>query len=77
MRLIILLIAVVLVGLLVVRQLDSPDAEPVATQANGDKGPPRVPSKPGEVPEFEEDMNRYMDEAHEERRQRLERETRQ
>lgn len=62
MKLILLLAAVLVVGLLVTQQLNK-DMEAHSEQAvqMGTDKPPKVPTIPGDVPKFEEDMKKFME----------------
>ncbi|WP_417517357.1 hypothetical protein [Marinobacter sp.] len=62
MKLILLLAAVLVVGLLVTQQLNK------GKEANGEQAaemgankPPKVPTNPGDVPKFEDDMKKFME----------------
>lgn len=62
MKLILLLAAMLVVGLLVTQQLNKgkeANAEQAGEMEAGD--PPKVPMNPGDVPKFEEDMNKFME----------------
>ncbi|MCC4283173.1 hypothetical protein LL273_05520 [Marinobacter salarius] len=62
MKLIFLLAAVLVVGLLVAQQLNKgkeANAEQAAEMGTGK--PPKVPTNPGDVPKFEEDMKKFME----------------
>ncbi|MGK0524136.1 MAG: hypothetical protein ACI92N_001775 [Pseudomonadales bacterium] len=62
MKLILLLAAVLVVGLLVTQQLNKgkeAHAEQAAEMGTGK--PPKVPTNPGDVPKFEEDMKKFME----------------
>lgn len=62
MKLIFLLAAVLVAGLLVTQQLNKgkeSNAEQ-ASEMRTDK-PPKVPTNPGDVPKFEEDMKKFME----------------
>lgn len=62
MKLILLLAAVLVVGLLVTQQLNKgkeANAEQAAQMGTGK--PPKVPTNPGDVPKFEEDMKKFME----------------
>lgn len=62
MKLIFVLAAVLVVGLLVTQQLNKgkeANAEQVAEIGTGK--PPKVPTNPGDVPKFEEDMKKFME----------------
>lgn len=72
MRMIVILLALLVVGLLVYQQLGGlPDRsiDPVG----GETGPevPRVPQRPQDLPAFEQQMQQFMQDSAEERRQRL------
>lgn len=72
MKLILLLAALLIVGLLVNQQLNqgtAADAERAA-EASGGSQVPEVPTKPEDVPQFEKDMNSFMeDEAAKQQKQ--------
>lgn len=72
MRMLILVIAAAIVGLLAARQLTGPPAAPTSTDA----GTPAVPERPQDVEGFERDMDRFMDESAAARRDALEQQTR-
>ncbi|MDO6822908.1 hypothetical protein [Marinobacter sp. 1_MG-2023] len=62
MKLILLLAAVLVVGLLVTQQLNKgkeANAERAA-EMRADNAP-KVPTSPGDVPKFEEDMKKFME----------------
>lgn len=72
MRLIVILLALLIVGLLAYQQLGGlPDRsiEPVGGEA--DAQVPRVPQRPQDLPVFEQQMQQFMQDSAEERRQRL------
>lgn len=62
MKLILLLAAVLVVGLLVTQQLNKgkEDNAEQAAEMGTDK-PPKVPTNPGDVPKFEDDMKKFME----------------
>lgn len=72
MRILIVVIAAAIVGVLAARQLTGPPAAPVSTDA----GTPTVPERPQDVEGFERDMDRFMDESAAARRDALEEQTR-
>ncbi|MFO8154025.1 hypothetical protein [Thioalkalivibrio sp.] len=72
MRMILMLLALLIVGLLVYRQLgglsDRPSAAPDgATESQA----PRVPQRPQDLPAFEQEMQQFMEDSAQERRQQL------
>jgi hypothetical protein len=67
MRLLILLIALAIVGVLVARQLTGPADSP-ARFAEDAAAVPDVPTRPQELDDFEGDMNRFIRESVEARR---------
>lgn len=77
MRLIILLVALAVIGLLVVRQLGPseprPESRKVATEM---PDPPGVPAEVNQVPPFEQQMNDFMQDAARQRREDVDREAR-
>lgn len=62
MKLILLLAVLLVVGLLVTQQLNK-DEGASAEQAleMEDSDPPKVPTNPEDVPKFEKDMNKFME----------------
>lgn len=76
MKLILLLAAVLVVGLLVTQQLNKgkdASAEQAAETAPGK--PPKVPTSPGDVPKFEEDMKKFMEDEAAKHAEKLEQAT--
>ena len=72
MRMIVILLALLMVGLLVYQQLDGlPDRsiDPPGGEAGAEV--PRVPQRPQDLPAFEQQMQQFMQDSAEERRQRL------
>lgn len=72
MKLILLLAALLIVGLLVNQQLNQGTAADAdrASEAYGSSHVPEVPTKPEDVPQFEKDMNTFMeDEAAKQQKQ--------
>jgi hypothetical protein len=72
MRMILILLALLIVGLLVHQQLGGlPDRslEPPGGDAAAEV--PRVPQRPQDLPAFEQQMQQFMQDSAEERRQRL------
>ena len=73
MRFIVLLIALLVIGLLINRQLSKPPAtSPDAVDTNTGVQVPKVPNQVSEVPKFEKDINAFMDDAAAERARQLE-----
>jgi len=73
MRMVALLLALLVVGLLVARQLDggSP-AQVQKPEANSDVAVPAVPVRPQDVPGFERQVEGYVDDLAAERAKQLE-----
>lgn len=64
MRLIMMLLALAVMGLLVARQLKSPSAEVSPAVVEGaSPGVPSVPQRPQDLPRFEQDIQRFVDDA--------------
>lgn len=62
MRLIAVLVTLLIVGLLVQKQLGGGDAEyPDSALENSREGAPRVPTNPGQLPAFEQQINEFVD----------------
>lgn len=72
MRLLIILIVLAIIGVLTARQLEKPAPEP-ATQGQSKDAPPRVPTRPQEVPKFQKDMNQYMEDQGKKQHDRIDR----
>ena len=75
MRLIGLLIALVIVGLLVAKQLRPSGSDTPAPLATMPTGVPQVPQRPDQVPEFKQKMNDFVDQQNAEQKARLEQAT--
>ncbi|MCP5170245.1 MAG: hypothetical protein H6999_10895 [Hahellaceae bacterium] len=75
MRFILILVALLIVGLLVNKQLNPPPA-PELQNAGRELMPPRVPDRPEEVPAFETDLNSYLDDVNEAQRRKIDEQTR-
>lgn len=76
MKLIFLLAAVLIVGLLVSQQLNKgkeANAEPAAEMETGK--PPEIPTNPRDVPKFEEDMNKFMEDEAAKRAEKIDQAT--
>ena len=72
MRMILLLLALLIVGLLVYQQLGGPPDRSIEVPDGGAASQaPRVPQRPQDLPAFEQDMQQFMQDSAEERRQRL------
>ena len=73
MRLVAVLLALLIVGFLVKNQLQGPAAP--AAPAESSPPPvietPRVPTTPGGLPQFEQDVDQFIDAAAEERGRRI------
>lgn len=76
MRLIGLLIALAIIGLLIVRQLEQPAVDDMAHPADTTTPqPPRVPQRAEDVPAFERELEQFTDDARELQQQRLDQAT--
>lgn len=75
MKLIGLLIALAIVGLLVARQQGGPSPEGPKYDAEAPQ-PPRVPTQGRDVPQFERDMDHFMDDSERQQKERIEEMTR-
>lgn len=72
MRMILLLLALLIVGLLVYQQLGGiPDRSIDPPESEAGSQAPRVPQRPEDLPAFEREMQQFMQDSAEERRQRL------
>ncbi|HKJ07892.1 MAG TPA: hypothetical protein VKA76_02275 [Gammaproteobacteria bacterium] len=76
MRLILLLVALVIVGLLVARSIQH-SASPAAAgpQVHSSSGPPQVPTTPQGVPGFKKNINGFVHRTEQQQKQRIQRET--
>lgn len=72
MRLIVTLVSVLIIALLVSRQLQSPPAPETASQATSSNEVPSVPTRPQDVPQFEEDINSFINQAAEDQARQIE-----
>lgn len=74
MKLIVLLAAVLIVGLLFLQQLDNEPSPPENVVDNNPAAPeaPRVPTNPEELKTFENDINQFMDDAAKKRMEQVE-----
>jgi len=72
MRLILVLIALLVVGLLVKHQLTDQPAPVTEIPAIDAPQPPAVPTRPQDVPGFDKDMNQFMDDAEARQKQQIE-----
>lgn len=74
MKLIVLLAAVLIVGLLFLQQLDNEPSPPENAVGNNSAAPeaPRVPTNPEELKTFENDINQFMDDAAKKRMEQVE-----
>ncbi len=76
MRLIILLIALIVIGLLVSNEISNetqPNAESAVGPASSDV--PKIPVQPKDVKQFEKDMNAFMDNKASEQARRIDQAT--
>ncbi len=73
MRMILILVALLIVGLLVSRQLNH-HTLPAPEQVRQDSGvtAPKVPTQVAEVPKFEQDFNTFVEESEANRKRQLE-----
>ncbi|MFO8003412.1 hypothetical protein [Thioalkalivibrio sp.] len=72
MRLILMLAALLIVGLLLYRQIgEVPDRALDVPAADSGAEVPRVPQRPQDLPVFEEQMHEFMQDAGEQRRRQL------
>ncbi len=77
MRMIILLAALAVVGLLVAKQIGPSDAPPASRKvATEMPEPPEVPTTVNEIPPFEAQMNDFMQDAARQRQREMDREAR-
>ena len=72
MRMIVILLALLIVGLLVYQQLGGLPSRTI-DPVDDETGPevPRVPQRPQDLPAFEQQKHQFMQDSAEERRQRL------
>lgn len=77
MRMIFLLAALLIVGLLIYRQLDTPapDGDSDMDEGRGEMQVPRVPTNPEDLPSFEQDINEFMEESAAQRLNQMEQDT--
>lgn len=73
MRMLILLIALAIVGVIVARQLAGP-ADTPDTAVTDETSVPDVPTKPQELDGFERDMSRFVQDSAAARRERIDQE---
>jgi len=62
---IVTLVALLLVGFLVAKQLQSPPTTETAQQTATDNQIPSVPTRPQDVTQFEQDINSFIDQTYE------------
>lgn len=68
MRLVLMLIALLIVGLLVYKQMGSqPPPQSEAAQSASGPDTPAVPSNPNDIQQFRSDMDKYMQQEAEKR----------
>jgi len=76
MKLILLLVALLVVGLLVTQQLNKgEDASAEQAAETGTDEPPKVPTNPADVPKFEQDMSKFMEDEAARQAERMEQAT--
>lgn len=64
MKMISLLLALLIVGYLVLQQINKPATESsTAGNSPTELAPPKVPQRTQDVPKFEQDINQFMDDA--------------
>ncbi len=74
MRLIGLLIALLIVGLLVANQLrDNGMATPSVDLPTSENGVPQVPQRPDQVPEFRKQMNQFVEKQNQQTQEKIKR----
>lgn len=73
MRFVLLLIVLLVIGLLVNRQLGDPGStEAMVSEPSAEMAVPNIPTKPQDVPKFEQDMDAFMKANAAERARQLE-----
>lgn len=75
MRMLILLIALAIIGLIIAQQLAGP-AEKPAAPTDSPATAPEVPTRPQELRGFERDINRFVQESAQTRRETIDEEAR-
>ncbi|GAB6043381.1 hypothetical protein [Endothiovibrio diazotrophicus] len=76
MRLIALLVALLVGGLLIYKRMGpAPVGQEPSVQTGSDVQPPGIPTDPGEIKQFQQDMNEYMKEVEEKRAAAIEKAT--
>jgi hypothetical protein len=72
MRIVLLLIAGAVIGLTLTRWLGEPPAPARGLPDAVESAPaPAVPTRPQDLPQFERELNRFMEDAAEERRRQI------
>ena len=73
MRMVVMLIALLIIGLLIYKQIDSDSIQPIETESTlSDSAPPKIPTKPDEIKKFDSQMNEYMKKEAEKRDKAIE-----
>lgn len=76
MRMIVLLVALLLVALLVARQIGTGPPAPQVDQTRENRPSPQTPTRPQDVRRFSKDMDRFMRDSAQRRREEIEKQTR-
>lgn len=71
MRLIVTLVSVLIIALLVSKQLQSPADTETAQQATPGNELPSVPTRPQDVPQFEQDISSFINQTNEDQVRRI------
>jgi len=73
MKLMSMLLTLLIVGYLVLQQIKPPAPEVTTAQESQDEiEPPKVPTRPQDLPKFDHDMNTFMEESKEKLDRQLE-----
>ena len=73
MKLISMLLALLIIGYLILQQIDKPAATDAVEQTSKDSlEPPKVPTRQQDVQKFDQDINKFMDESKERMDRQLE-----
>lgn len=71
MRMIVMLVGLLLVGFIISKQLQSPSDTETAQQATSGSELPNVPTRPQDVPQFEQDINSFINQTNEEQTRQI------
>ncbi|MEZ5591508.1 MAG: hypothetical protein R3F53_12675 [Gammaproteobacteria bacterium] len=77
MQYVLLLIVVAIIGFTIVKQLEKPELPPEPAAVSSENAPPAVPTRPQDVEQFGQDMNRFLQDAAKEQRKNVDEITRQ